>query len=233
MDRGYGQYCPVAKGAEVFAERWTPLILRNLYLGCRGFGEIHQGLPGMSRSLLSQRLANLERAGIVQRRPSPSGRGWHWSLTSAGEELNQVGLALGTWAARWMELAPRDYDPAIVLWAWCRLLEPARLPHRRVVVRFDLRDLPRQRFWLLLERPEAEVCVTHPGFDEDLVIVTDSHTLTRVHMGRMPLGQAIEAGTWEAQGPPGLARDLMTWGGLSPFAEVVPTREEPAASGRG
>ena len=68
MTRGYGQYCPVAKGAEVFAERWTPLIIRNLHLGCRSFGEIHQGIPRMSRTLLSQRLAALERDGIVQRR---------------------------------------------------------------------------------------------------------------------------------------------------------------------
>jgi DNA-binding HxlR family transcriptional regulator len=226
MSRGYGQHCPVAKGAEVFAGRWIPLILRNLHLGCRSFGEIHQGLPGMSRSLLSQRLASLERDGIVERLPSPSGRGWHWQLTTAGEELNEVGRALGTWAARWMELAPRDHDPAMVLWAWCRLLEPDRLPDHRVVVRFDLRDLPRQRFWLLVERPRAEVCVTHPGFDEDLVIVTDSRTLTQVHMGRLPLGQAIEAGNWEAKGPPSLARALMTWGGRSPFSEVTPACQE-------
>jgi DNA-binding HxlR family transcriptional regulator len=230
MDRGYGQYCPVAKGAEVFAARWIPLIIRNLHLGCRSFGEIHQGLPGMSRSLLSQRLVTLERDGIVERRPSPSGRGWHWHLTQAGEELNEVCMALGTWAARWMQLVPRDYDPAMVLWAWCRLLEPERLPERRVVVRFDLRDLPRQRFWLLLERPDAEVCVTHPGFDEDLVIVTDSRTLTQVHTGRLTLGQAIEAGDWEAQGPPSLARGLMTWGGFSPFADVVPACQDEAAA---
>jgi hypothetical protein len=129
-----------------------------------------------------------------------------------------------------MQLVPRDYDPAMVLWAWCRLLEPERLPERRVVVRFDLRDLPRQRFWLLLERPDAEVCVTHPGFDEDLVIVTDSRTLTQVHTGRLTLGQAIEAGDWEAQGPPSLARGLMTWGGFSPFADVVPACQDEAAA---
>ena len=231
MERGYGQYCPVAKGAEVFAARWIPLIIRNLHLGCRSFGEIHQGVPRMSRSLLSQRLAALERDGIVERRPSPSGRGWHWHLTACGEELNQVCMALGTWAARWMELAPRDHDPGMVLWAWCRLIQPQRLPKRRVVVRFDLRDLPGQRFWLLVERPGAEVCVTHPGFDEDLVIVTDSRTLTWVHTGRLPLGQAIESGAWEAHGPPGLVRAMMTWGGLSPFAGVAPACPEGEPAG--
>jgi len=112
-----------------------------------------------------------------------------------------------------------------VLWAWCRLLDPERLPTRRVVVRFDLRDRPKERFWLVVERPDAELCVTPPGFDEDLVVVTDSRTLTQVHTGRLPLGQAIRAGTWETQDPPELARALMTWGGLSPFADVVPACE--------
>lgn len=222
MERGYGQYCPVAKGAEVFAERWTPLIIRNLHLGCRSFGEIHRGVPRMSRSLLSQRLAALERDGIVARLPNPAGRGWNWKLTESGEELNEVCHALGTWAARWMALAPRDFDPGIVLWAWCRLVDPERMPERRVVVRFDLCDLPKERFWLVLDRPDAEVCVTHPGFDEDLVVRTDSRTLTQVHTGRLRLGEAVRAGAWDVQGPPELARDLMTWGGLSPFAGVAP-----------
>jgi DNA-binding HxlR family transcriptional regulator len=222
MVRGYGQYCPVAKGAEVFAERWTPLIVRNLHLGCRSFDEVHQGIPRMSRSLLSQRLAALERDGIVQRRRSTSGRGWHWHLTPAGQELNDVCMALGTWASRWMALTPRDYDPGIVLWAWCRLIDPGRLPERRVVVRFDLRDLPRQRFWLVLDKPDAELCMVHPGFDEDLIVVTDSRTLTLVHMGRLPLAEAVDAGAWQPQGPPELARALMRWGGTSPFAGVAP-----------
>ena len=58
--RTYGQYCPIARGAEIFAERWTPLIVRNLYLGCGSFGEILEGAPGLSRTLLSQRLKQLE-----------------------------------------------------------------------------------------------------------------------------------------------------------------------------
>jgi DNA-binding HxlR family transcriptional regulator len=62
--RTYGQYCPIARGAEIFAERWTPVIIRNLYLGC-GFSEILDGAPGLSRTLLSQRLKQLERLGVV------------------------------------------------------------------------------------------------------------------------------------------------------------------------
>src|ERR671911_1878466 len=58
--KDYQQYCPIARGAEIFAERWTPLIIRNLFLGCATFTEILEGAPGLSRMLLSQRLKQLE-----------------------------------------------------------------------------------------------------------------------------------------------------------------------------
>ena len=82
--RTYGQYCPIARGAEVFAERWTPLIVRNLHLGCGNFSEILEGAPGLSRTLLSQRLKQLERLGVVELVPKPDGRGHRYELTSAG-----------------------------------------------------------------------------------------------------------------------------------------------------
>ena len=71
--RTYGQYCPIARGVEVFAERWTPVIIRNLSLGCEGFSEILAGAPGLSRTLLSRRLKDLERLGIVESAPKPGG----------------------------------------------------------------------------------------------------------------------------------------------------------------
>src|SRR5262245_15692067 len=66
--RGYGQFCPVAKGAEVFAERWTPLLLRELLCGSTHFSDLHRGVPLMSRSLLSLRLKQLEQIGAVERK---------------------------------------------------------------------------------------------------------------------------------------------------------------------
>ena len=71
--RTYGQYCPIARGAEIFAERWTPLIIRNLHLGCGTFGEILDGAPGLSRTVLAQRLRQLERLGVVESTPKAGG----------------------------------------------------------------------------------------------------------------------------------------------------------------
>jgi len=133
-------------------------------------------------------------------------------------------MALGTWGARWLELAPEDYDPAIVLWTWKKRIVVSKLPKHRVVVRFDLVDRPKERFWLVLDRREVELCIKHPGFDEDLVVTTNSETLTRVHMGHLPMEEARRRGDWKVDGPHDLARAFATWGGISPFANVHPVR---------
>src|SRR5215510_16051747 len=115
--RAYGQFCPVARTAELIAERWTPIIVRNLLNGCRTFTEIRQGAPGIPTALLAQRLDTLERAGVVERRPGPSGRGSAYQLTEKGRELKAVCDAMGQWGARWLEIEPHHMDPAYVLWA--------------------------------------------------------------------------------------------------------------------
>jgi DNA-binding HxlR family transcriptional regulator len=209
MDFTYGQFCPIARGAEVFAMRWTPLIVRNLLLGCRTFGEIRQGLPGVSKTLLSQRLSLLEHYGILERRPNPNGRGSLYELSAAGKELEAVTNALGAWGSRWLDLAPAHFDAGIVLWGLCKTVPPDELPAARIVIRFDLRDGPHRRFWLLLERPRAEVCAQPPGFDDDVVVETTQEGLTRWYVGEIPLGGAIKA-----RGPRPLVRKLASWGGL-------------------
>ena len=99
--RGYGQFCPVALGAEVFAERWTPLILRELLAGSHRFSELQRGLPGIPRALLTQRLGSLQRAGLIERRPTGAGRGWEYHLSQAGLSFRPVVEALGRWGYEW------------------------------------------------------------------------------------------------------------------------------------
>jgi len=225
MSRGYEQYCPIAKGAEILAERWTPLIVRNLFLGCSTFSELQQGCPRMSSTLLAQRPRSLERDAVVERVPHPRGRGSVYYLTPAGLELVEVVKSLGAWGARWLELGPRDYDPSAVLWAWTRLIDVELLPPQRVVVRFDMSDQGGRRFWMLLERAAAEVCRKDPGLDEDLVVTTDSRTLTDYHRGRLSWTAALRSGQLRVEGRRDLARALPAWGGRSYFANVHPARQ--------
>ena len=217
--KSYGQYCPIAMGAEIFAERWTPIVVRNLLTGCDSFGAILAGAPGMPRSLLSQRLRLLERKGIVERRSA--GRRVTYHLTESGHELADVCYALGVWGTRWLDHQPSDLDAYMALWYFTVLVDRAALPAQLVVVRVDLTDESRpNRYWMLLDRSGSEVCVTHPGYDDDLVITTDARWLVRWHTGRVDLATARRAGGMRFAGSRDLIKQFGSWGGLSPFAGV-------------
>ena len=221
--RTYGQYCPIARGAEIFAERWTPLIVRNLYLGCGSFGEILEGAPGLSRTLLSLRLKQLEQLGVVASAAKSDGRGHHYELTSAGHDLFKVCQSLGEWGARWLEIAPENLDPFVALWSMCKALRRDRLPDRRVVLRFDFTGLPRrERYWLLIERGETEICKTYRGFDENLYITAEAEAFVKWHAGQLSWAQATRGDRIQLDGPAWLVRAFPTWNARSMFAHIRP-----------
>jgi DNA-binding HxlR family transcriptional regulator len=213
--RTYGQYCPIARASEILTERWTPIIVRNLMAGCTTYSEISAGAPGLSHSLLTQRLRLLERVGVVNRHPKPSGHGAVYQLTDSGRDLQGVLWALRDWGEKWLELGDQHTNPALVLWAWCTsYLAREQLPDHRVVVRFEFAaDQPEQagRLWLLVDNGDAEVCKHHPGFDEDLVVQTDARTFARWHMKQLEWADALRSGRIRITGPRALAKALPTW----------------------
>jgi DNA-binding HxlR family transcriptional regulator len=212
--RSYGQYCPVARGAEVFAERWTLIIMRNILYGCRTFNEIAAGAPGLSRALLTRRLRELKRAGIIEILAKPNGRGSLYEPTEAGHALESVITALGVWGDQWMDVRPEHSDPVVALWSWCQVyLRRDLLPERRVVVRFDFRYRSRPEVaWLLVERGDAELCAFDPGFGEDVVVtINDPLTFARWHLGHIPWATALRSGGVSVTGPRELVRALPTW----------------------
>ena len=221
--RAYGQYCPIARGAEIFAERWTPLIVRNLYLGCDTFGAILDGAPGLSRTVLAQRLAQLERLGIIEVTPKAHGRGHSYRLTSAGADLFTVCQALGEWGARWLEIAPEHLDPFVALWSMCNALRWDRVPVQRMVIRLDFTGFrPHERYWLLLEHGEAEICKTYPGLDEDLFVTAEAEAFVKWHAGQLSWAEAVRDARIELDGPSWLVRAFPTWNNRSMFAHIKP-----------
>lgn len=234
--KGYGQFCPVAKACEIVAERWTPLVLRELLCGSVRFNELQRGVPLMSRTLLAQRLRELEDAGVVSSTPRARGRGREYRLTSAGQELRPLIDALGRWGQRWATrgLHPDDLDAELLAWDLHRRLNVDRLPLRRVVVRFDLRGVPRgqpgrKTWWLVLKRPDVDLCLKDPGYEVDLTVGADLAALTRVWLGAEGLNDALRTGRIELDGPRDLVRAFPGWLGLSAFAGV----ERPAGGGYG
>ena len=224
--KDYAQYCPVALASEVIAERWTPLIVRELVLGGRRFNEIDRGLPGISRSLLKQRLDHLERKGVVDRVELTHGRGHEYRLTPAGRDLEGVIMAVGEWAVRWMfsEPEPRNVDPVTLTWWMSRRLVADQVPDDRTVVQFDYEGDDPARLWIVLERRDASVCTEPPGFDSDVVLTTEPVALMRVFSGITTYTNALASGAIKIAGPPRLTRALPGWFAWSPFAPVVRER---------
>lgn len=216
----YGQFCPVSRGAEVFAERWTPLILRELLNGSRRFSELQLGLPRISRNLLTQRLASLRDAGVIERRPAQRGRGFTYHLTPAGEELRPVVEALGAWGYRWggADLPSGNLDPVLLMWFIRRRVQVHAFRRTRLVVRFDFRR-PRRSFWLRIEPPTVDLCFTDESLDDvELAVDADLATLTAVWLGRVRLADAIAAGSIRLDGDEDARRLFGRWFGLSPYA---------------
>ena len=211
--RSYGQFCPIARGSEIFAERWTPIILRNLLLGCRTFNEFAAGAPGLSRALLTRRLRELERAGLVDIHPKPDGRGSRYEPTAAAEAMGPVLEALGDWAEQWTDLTTEQADPDAVLWSWARsYLRTELLPERRAVVRFDFSNRGRRSVWLLVERGGGEICRFDPGFGDDVIVRIDNAVaFARWHLGHITWADAVRSGALTVEGPRDLRRALPTW----------------------
>jgi DNA-binding HxlR family transcriptional regulator len=219
--RGYGQFCPVAIASEVFAERWTPLVVRELFCGSRRFNELAHGLPRIPRSVLVQRLRTLEATGVVERRVDAVGRGVEYHLTPAGVELGDVVLRLGDWGQRWanVDLGAHHLDPDLLMWDMHRRLDTERLPERRVVVQIDLTGAHEKSYWLVLERPMASICWTDPFFEVDLRVRADTMTLHRVWVGQLEMAAALRGGQIELEGPADLRQAFPEWLKLSVFVE--------------
>jgi DNA-binding HxlR family transcriptional regulator len=225
----YKQYCPVARASEILAERWTPLIIRELVAGSRRFNEIERGLPGISRSLLASRLRQLEGAGVIVRLPHGSSTGPEYHLSEAGRELKPVIEALGSWGVRWAfnDPQPEELDGGLLVWKIHQRIHRERLPERRTVVEFDFTGPRARRVWLLLEPREVSVCVTPPGFDSDLVVRADLMLFYRVWLGQIDYASTLRCGTLVVDGPPTLAAQLPQWFMWSPMSRFV--REHAAA----
>jgi DNA-binding HxlR family transcriptional regulator len=215
--RPYAQYCPIAKAAEVLGDRWSLLIVRDMLSGSTRFNELARGLPGLSRALLSKRLRQLERAGLVERRA-----GGGYELTDAGEELRTIVFAFGEWGARWAfpDPTPEELDPNVLLWWVHGRIDRSRLPDRIVVVHFAFTD-HRNRYWLVIEPGDVSVCLTDPGFDVDVTVTSDLETMFQVFLGRTALVDAMRDGLVDVTGTPALVRSFARWFQLSPIAYAV------------
>jgi DNA-binding HxlR family transcriptional regulator len=228
--RSYGQFCPISKAAEVFCERWTPLILRDLGKGVSRFSELQRGVARASPTLLSRRLKELEAEGLVERRRPESGRGWSYHLTAPGQDLMPLVHALGVWGQRWTrrELMDHELDAGLLLWAMERAAHSNAFGARRSVVQLTFRERPARwrNYWFVGENGATQLCITKPAFDIDLYLITTLRDMIYVWRGDLPLQVALSEGKLEAIGSPRARSALPRWLARSKLADVKSERSD-------
>jgi DNA-binding HxlR family transcriptional regulator len=219
----YGEYCPIAVGAEFFADRWTPLVLRELIMGSTQFNQIQRGIPRISRTVLSQRLRQLQERGIVDKREWGPGRPVEYRLTPAGADLEPIVISLGLWAARWALREPSEdqLDASWFIWHLHQFIDTDAIPAARTCILFDLRGQGGGHRWIVLDRGGSTACHTDPGYEVDLVVRADNRAAHRWFLGRTTLREAQREGSIAFEGPRELVRAFPTWFTDTPFNEEM------------
>lgn len=219
----YGQYCPVARAAEILADRWTLLIIRELLADVCHFNDLERGLPRVSRTLLAERLRRLEQTGVLERRGASRGKPTEYRLTAAGRDLQRIIDLFGEWGARWAFGPPRpsELDPIILLWWMRRRVTVNRIPRPRFLIQFEFRRAPQRGYWLLIEPNDVSVCLKHPGFDVDVIVAADIMTFYQVWLGRLSLLDAVRKKLIRLDGAPADIHAFPSWFAWSPMAETV------------
>jgi DNA-binding HxlR family transcriptional regulator len=196
--RTYGDGCGIAHGLDLVGERWALLVVRELLLGPKRFTDLRDGLPKASPNVLSQRLRELERAGIVQRRklPPPAGA-WIYELTEWGRDLKPIVISLGTWALRsqtFPDDAPVGTDSVIL--ALGTFFDPEAAGD--LTARYELR-LGEHTFSIRIADGAIDV-ERSPLDDADAVIESDPETVSALIWQRRDLAEALAAGDVTIEG---------------------------------
>ncbi len=230
--KGYGQFCPVSIAAEVLSERWTLLVLRELLAGSTRFNDLHRGVPHMSASLLSQRMRDLERAALIERRPLLTSKGYSYHLTESGEALRPIILGIGLWGTKYMRThySAENLDPSLLMWDMRRGIHGNMLPPGTIVIQFDIPDAPmhKRHYWMIKEETgEIDLCLFDPGFPVNLVITSGLSNLTRVWMGNIDVEAAVRTQQIVLEGDAQVRLSFYDWIGLSPFVHLESAGMEP------
>lgn len=219
----YGQYCPLALATELLCRRWTILVISRLIDGCTTFNQIHEGVPRISPSLLSTRLAELEHAGIVKRTRQAGTKRFRYEITQAGRELEDVVTQMAVWGQHWArDMEMDDLDPGFLAWSMHLRMNVEAMPPGRTVLQFEFSGAPAdfRRFWIVSNDGKVDMCLKHPGFETDLLINADLRRFIETWRGFRDLHNEIRASRIRLTGPRDLRRAFPDWLMLSMFADI-------------
>lgn len=203
------EYCPVSTGIRLLGDRWSLLIVRELFVGNTRFNEISRALPGLSRGLLSTRLRYLQQLDIVARNPSAL----DYSLTEQGRALGPVLESLGAWALQW-RLPSESSDAGMVgliLWRSYQTIERSLLPNGTINIHFRFLGSAEREGWLYASPEGGGACTGYPDRPAHLTVAASIATFEDLWWGRQECMKAIKSGAITFDGPNHLARAYPGW----------------------
>lgn len=220
----YPRFCPIAMASDLLGPRWTMLVLCELWNGSTRFNDISRGLPGMSPSLLSKRLKEMEAKGLVERREGRAGAHAEYATTARADELEPIVVSLGEWAHRNIEtdVSLQCLDARMLMWNIRRKINRSKLPINKCVIQFTLNDSPNEQsnYWLVIKPGiETDLCYVDPGHNVDLFIICELRAMTSAWMGHSSFESEITKETISLVGHSGMARSLTKWLIRSTFAK--------------
>ena len=195
--RTYGDGCAIAHGLDLVGERWALLVVRELLLGPKRFTDLKRGLPNASPNVISERLRELERAGIVKREKLPPPASLRvYALTDWGRELEETVVSLGRWAARSPSPSEAPVGLDSIVLALRTLFDPGAA--KGLQASYELK-LGEDRFRIDVSGDEIEIARGEAD-QADAKIDTDPDTLTAVLWRGRPLADAQRAGDLRIEG---------------------------------
>lgn len=211
-NRSYDQYCPIAHALDVVGDRWALLVVRDLMLGPKRFGDLREGLPGIATNVLADRLKKLEGAGVVARGklPPPAGSAVY-ELTPRGRGLQEALVALVRWGGETLGeprpgQAVSEESVMLALWA---VFGPLAAPGVRKAweVRFEEASFG-GTFGVRLDDGAVGVAKGAPEDPDAAMLRVRLEALFAVSSGQESLREAVERGALGFDGPEDAARLL-------------------------
>jgi len=191
----YGQFCPIAKAAEILGERWMLLIVRELILGSTRFNELQRALSLISPSLLTKRLNELIAADLLIKEKQPGQRNSTYILTPEGLALAPLIENLAVWGMKWVRsgLDDDDLDAEFLMWDIKRRIDISQLPGNHSVIHFNFKNLKDLNdFWVVRDYDDVDLCTKNPGREVDLHISSTLKDMADIWMGNIPISHAKE-----------------------------------------
>jgi DNA-binding HxlR family transcriptional regulator len=219
-NRTYEDSCGVAHGLELVGERWAMLVVRELMLNAKRFGDIKDSLPGISANVLSHRLDELERAGLVTRRKLPKPAAvWVYDLTDWARELEAVMQLLGRWAARDPNHRKDLHFGVTSLVLSLRTNFDASLADG---VRLTIALHPNDESYIAqVARKKLTIEAGEPA-DPDAIVAGDPRMFAAVTYGGLPLADAIADGQLVVEGDVAAAEKFFGLYTLPPVVGAEP-----------